>query len=247
MANSTGNWTILGIDPLAEELAAAARHVEAPSAMTVSTTPEGVPNGAIVTGAGLLTAQARSVVSPLYGFRVLEEAARAVQSGEAGNIYGFFGSNRLERGASPDNLRDQALVPLLAYALEIFHSTVERVMVRRASLLATNDAWFVTVRLADEILLTLEAMAVRPPGSGPQILVEITGSEQVLRVEPTRQSVVVEPIDAPVHALPWWEDEAERLLQHIAARPTEIRSAERLREVWSAIEQSLRSGSTVRV
>ncbi|CAN5700783.1 hypothetical protein BH23CHL2_BH23CHL2_10040 [soil metagenome] len=244
MAN-TGNWTILGNDGLAARLTEAARYLEAPAAMTVSTTPDDVPNGAIATGAALLSDRARSVVSPLYGFRVLEEAARAVQEGEAGNIYGFFGSYRLERGASPDELRDTALVPLLAYALEIFHSTVERVMVRRASLLACDDAWFVTIRLADETLLTLEAMAVRPTGAGPQILVEITGSEQVIRAEPTRQSVVVEPIDAPARALPWWEDEAERLLAYIAARPTEIRSAERLREVWSAIELSVSSGAAV--
>ena len=176
---------------------------------------------------------------------MLEEAARATRAGEAGKIYGFFGSYRLERGASPDELRDAALVPLLAYALEIFHSPVERVMVRRASLLASDDAWFVTLRLADETLLTLEAMAARPDGAGPQILVEITGSEQVLRAEPTRQSVIVERTDAPAQALPWWEDEAERLLTYIAARPTEIRSAERLWEVWDAVEQSLESGVAV--
>ena len=245
MANSTGNWMILGNDELAQHLTEAAAYIDAPVALSVSTDPDAVPSSAIATGAALLVDGARSVVSPLYGFRVLEEAARAVQAGEVGNTYGFFGSYRLERGTSPDELRGQALVPLLAYALEIFHSTVERVMVRQASLLATDDAWFVTLRLADETLLTLEVLAARPSGSGSQVLVEITGSEQVLRVEPTRQSVVVEPVDGPAKALPWWEDEAERLLQHIAARPTEIRSAERLREVWTAVEQSLGSGTAV--
>jgi predicted dehydrogenase len=118
-------------------------------------------------------------------------------------------------------------------------------MVRRASLLASDDAWFVTLRLADETLLTLEAMATRPAGAGPQVLIEITGSEQVLRVEPTRQSIVVERIDAPAQVHPWTEDEAERLLIYIANRPTEIRSGERLREAWSAIEQSLERGAVV--
>ena len=244
MAN-TGNWTTLGADGLAEQLNEAARYIEAPAALTISTDPDETPASAIATGAALLAEEARSAVSQLYGFRVFEEAARAVQSGEAGKIYGFFGSYRLERGASPDELRDDALVPLLAYALEIFHSTVERVMVRRASLLAPNDAWFVTLRLADETLLTLEAMAARPTGAGPQILVEITGSDQVLRAEPTRQSIIIERTDAPAQALPWWEDEAERLLTYIAARPTEIRSAERLREVWAAVEQSLDSGAAI--
>jgi hypothetical protein len=88
-------------------------------------------------------------------------------------------------------------------------------------------------------------MATRPAGAGPQVLVEITGSEQVLRAEPARQSVLLEPIDGPARALPWWEDEAERLLDIIAARPTEIRSAERLREVWAALEQSVESGAAV--
>lgn len=242
---NTGNWTICGADDLAEQLTEAARYIESVVARTVSTAPDDVPTGAIATGGALLSERARSVVSPLYGFRVLEEAARAVQSGEAGKIYGFFGSYRLERGSTPEELRDQALVPLLAYALEIFHSTVERVMVRRASLLTSDDAWFVTLRLADDTLLTLEAMATRPEGAGAQILVEITGSEQVLRVEPTRQSVVIERVDAPARALPWWEDEAERLLAYIAARPAEVRSAERLREVWAAVEQSIESGAAV--
>ena len=242
---STSNWTILGTNDLAEQLNEAARYIDAPAALTISTDPDETLAGAITTGAALLADEARSAVSQLYGFRVLDEAARAAQDGKAGKIYGFFGSYRLERGASPDELRDEALVPLLAYALEIFHSAVERVMVRRASLLAPDDAWFVTLRLADETLLTLEGMAARPTGAGPQILVEITGADQVLRAEPTRQSVIVERTDAPARALPWWEDEAERLLSYIAARPTEIRSAERLREVWAAVERSLDSGAAI--
>jgi predicted dehydrogenase len=242
MAN-TGNWTILGDERLAAMLTEAAKYIDAPSPMTVSTSPDDYPGGAVATGAALLADGARSVVSPLYGFRVLEEAARAVQAGEAGKIYGVFGSYRLERGASSDELRDQALVPLLAYTLEIFQSAVERVMVRQASLLASDDAWFVTIRLADETLLTLEVMATRSSGAGPQVLVEITGSEQVLRVEPTRQSVILERTDAPAQALPWWEDEAERLLAYIASRSPEIRSGERLREVWAAAEQSLESST----
>ena len=243
MAN--GAWKILGHDHFAGQLSAAARYVDAPGPLTVTTDPDDAPSGAIATGAALLAPGARSALSPLYGFRVLEEAARAVQAGEAGKIYGLFGSYRLERGTSPDALRDAALVPLLAYALEVFHSTVDRVMARRASLLAPDDAWFVTLRLADETLLTLEAMATRSPGAGPQVLVEITGSDQVLRAEPTRQAVILEPLDGPARALPWWEDEAERLLQVIANRPPEVRSAERLREVWSAVEQSVSSGAAV--
>jgi len=245
MANGTGNWTILGDDELAERLSEAARYVDAPVALTVTTDPESVPGGAIATGRALLAPAARSVLSPLYGFRVLEEVARAVRDGEVGKVYGLFGSYRLERGASPDTLREEALVPLLAYALDVFQSTVDRVMARRASLLTPDDAWFVTVRLADETLLTLEAMATRSPGAGPQVLVEITGSEQVLRAEPTRQAVILEPLEGPARALPWWEDEAERLLQIIASRPPEVRSAERLREAWAAIEQSVSSGAAV--
>jgi hypothetical protein len=241
----TGNWTILGDDEPAGQLREAARYIDAPGPLTVSTEADDLPHGAIATGPALLSESGRSVISLLYGFRVLEEAARSARSGEVGSIYGFFGSYRLERGATADELRDEALVPLLAYALDIFHSTVERVFVKRASLAAADDAWFVTLTLADETLLTLEAMATRPPGAGPQVLIEITGSERVVRAEPTRQSVVVEPLDGPARALPWWEDEAERLLAFIAERPTEIRSAERLREVWSAVEQSLESGAAV--
>ena len=71
MAN-TGNWTILGTSDLAEQLNEAARYIEAPTALTVSTDPDDVPANAITTGAALLADGARSAVSQLNGFRVLE-------------------------------------------------------------------------------------------------------------------------------------------------------------------------------
>lgn len=240
----TGAWTVLGSDGLADQLRQAAPYVEIESPLAITTDPNDIPGGAFATGSALLGDGAASVVSSLYGFRVLEDTARAVADGDVGAIYGCFGSYRLERGAFPDDC-DRALADLLAWVLDVFPANVARVHARRASLLAENDAWFVTLRLADDALVTLEVMATNASGSGNSLLVEITGSERVIRTEPTRQAVIVERIDAAERALPWWEDEAERMLQFIAARPPETGSGQRLREVWSAVEQSQETGNAV--
>lgn len=240
----TGSWTITGPDQLAADLGVVARYVDIPSPITVTTEVDGIRKADIGTGHGLLGDVSRPV-STLFGFRVLEDLAAAVRASTPGKVYGCFGSYRISRDASSDEVTHDALLPLLAYTLELFGSPITRIAARRASLFKPNDAWYVTIRLADEVLLTLEAMASTSPTASPEILVEITGSDQVLRAEPTRQAVTVEPLNAPPSQLAWWEIEAERLLRYIARSTDGALDPARLRQTWDAINHAAASDAPV--
>lgn len=241
---STGSWTITGPDQLAADLGEAARYVDIPSPISVTTEVDGITTADVGTGHGLLGDVSRPV-STLFGFRVLEDLADSVRASAPGKVYGCFGSYRVSRDAGSDEVTYDALLPLLAYTLEIFGSPVTRIAARRASLFKPDDAWYVTIRLADEVLLTLEAMAATSPSTSPEILVEVTGSDQVLRAEPTRQAVTVEPLNGPPARHPWWEIEAERLLHYIARPADGALDPARLRRTWDAIKDSAASGAPV--
>lgn len=237
MANDAFNWRIIGDDPLAGELRAASPYVPTPRELIVTTDPSNVPDGAVGTGRALLAEHTATVASPLIGLRALEHINYEVSSGDAGSLYGMFGSVRLPRGTPAGDV-DQALAELLAYAFEVFHSPVEHGFARRASLIADDDAWFVTFRLVSGVLLTLEVLATGSRGDSDEVTVEITGSERVLRAEPMRQSVRLLTDDGMSRRLFWMEDRAERLLQYIAGREPEVRSGERLRDAWNLVQES---------
>lgn len=241
---NTGSWTITGPDQLAADLGEAARYVDIPAPITVTTEIDGITKADVGAGQGVLGDVTRPV-SALFGFRVLEDLADAVRASAPGKVYGCFGSYRVSRDASAEEVTYDALLPLLAYTLELFGSPITRIAARRASLFKPDDAWYVTIRLADEVLLTLEAMACTNPSATPEILVEITGSDQVLRAEPTRQAVTVEPLAGPPAQHPWWEIEAERLL-HVIARPADgPLDPARLRRAWDAIKDAAASDNPV--
>jgi predicted dehydrogenase len=142
-----------------------------------------------------------------------------------------------------------ALLPAVATTLDLLAGDITRVWGRHASLFATQDAWFVTLRFADETIASIEALSATEPAQGRELLVEVTGSERVLRAEPLRQAVVVERLgSAPAHQ-PWWEDVAERYLQLVQRRAEEPHgnAGSRLRAVWSAIQRSAEAGEPVRL
>jgi hypothetical protein len=236
-------WNIPGDNPLAGWLRQAARVVPAAAPVTIATQAEHVTPDAFVLGPVALQQGERLL--PFYAaFEAVEEVKRALDAGAAGRIYGLFGSFRVERGMGAEALTSSALLPIVALALDLLPGEVTRVWAQRASLFAADDAWFVTLRLADETIVTLEALASNAPGSGRELLVELTGSDLVLRAEPMRQSVVVEPLDRPASVHPWWEDLPERYLQLLAARAAAPPdgSGPRLRDVWSAMLRSAESG-----
>lgn len=246
---SVGNWTILGDNRVAEALREAARFVDAPSAIALATQPGEIPTDAFAIGTAILSSSVERVVPYYSAFEAIEEIKRALDDGEAGSVYGCFTSFRTVRGASSDDVKHGALLPALAVTLDLLSSPAIRVHARRASLIADDDAWFVTLRLADETIVTIEALAVLDPDAGlsRDLLVEVTASERVLRAEPMRQAVVVETCGTAGTSYPWWEDLNERFLVLLAKRESmpHGNAGSRLRTVWAAVQQSAKNGQPV--
>ncbi|HYI16897.1 MAG TPA: hypothetical protein VEX37_15975 [Thermomicrobiales bacterium] len=244
-----GNWTIIGDNPIADSLREASRFVDTTTPITVATEPDDLPSDAFAIGPTILVTSVERVIPYYLAYEAIGEVKRALDAGEAGTVYGCFTSFRIARGSDSESVAHIALLSGLAVTLHLLSSPVTRVHSTRASLLGDNDAWFVTLRLADDTIVTLEALAVLDPHDvlGRDILIEVTGSERVLRAEPKRQSVVVESLGAPVKLHPWWEDLNERFLTLLAANATmpSTQAGSRLRAVWAGIQQSADSGQPV--
>lgn len=241
-------WTIVGESDIATHLRSATSYVEPPGSTTIVTNAETVPEGAIATERAMLIENAGVIIPHLLGFRVVEEVARAVQAGDVGQVYGCYGSFRVPRGSEPHEVEIEALLPLLALVLEIIDGDISSAWARRASLLEEGDAWFVTLNVGP-VIVTLEAMATadRPPHNSSELLIEVTGSDKVLRAEPMKQAVTIAPFDAPARAHGWWEDTGERFLHLVAnldERPMRG-SAARLQAVWTAVQESASTGQPV--
>lgn len=244
-----GNWTILGANSVADALRDTARFVDAPTPITITTQPGDVPDDAFAIGPAILMSSVERVVPYYSAFEAIEEVKRALDAGEAGRVYGCFTSFRVARGTPADDVALGALLPAVAVTLDLLPSPIVRVHARRASLLAANDAWFVTLRCVDETLATIEALAVLDPAAGltRDLLVEVTASDRVLRAEPMRQSVVVEPLGAAGTIHPWWEDLNERFLKLVANRSSTSHNSAgtRLRDIWGAVQASAENGEPI--
>jgi hypothetical protein len=242
-------WTILGDNPAAAALRTAAAFVDPPEPITLATEPGPVPDDAFAIGPAILSSSVERVAPYYSAFESVDEVKRALDSGEAGRVYGCFASFRVSRGVSGDDLSYSALLPVTAVVLDLLPQPVSRVHARRASLLSADDAWFVTLRFGDDTIATIEALAVLEPAAGlsRDLLLEITASDRVLRAEPMRQSVVVSPIGGPSVAHPWWEDLNERFLALVAKRSTDPHNnaGSRLRAVWAALQQSAQTGEPI--
>ena len=248
---SNQNWTIIGDNPIANSLREAARFVETASPITIATEPGDLPPDAFAIGRTVLVTPVERVVPFYRAYEAIEEIKRTLDAGDVGTVYGCFTSFRIARGNDSESVAYNALLPALAVTLDLLPSPVTRVHCTRASLLTDNDAWFVTLRLANDTIVTLEALAVLDAAEGPgrEALIEVTGSERVLRAEPNRQSVVVESLGSPARLHPWWEDLNERFLKLLAVHATmpPTRAGSRLRAAWAAIQQSAESGQPIDV
>ena len=248
MAN-TGNWTIIGDNPVAEALRETSRYVETATPITLATEPDDVPPDAFAIGPTILVTAVERVVPYYLAYEAIGEVKRALDAGEVGRVYGCFTSFRIARGHDGEAVAHNALLPALAVTLHLLPGPITRVHATRASLLAGDDAWFVTLRLADETIVTIEALAVLDPdgGLGRDMLIEVTCSDRVLRAEPQRQAVVVESLGTAARLHPWWEDLNERFLKLLAEQATTppTQAGSRLRAAWSAIQQSAASGQPV--
>jgi len=249
IVDSVGGWSILGNHRLADSLRDAARFVAAPFPITIATDPVDVPDDAFPIGPAVLFSNVERGVPYYCAFEAIEEITRTLAAGEAGQTYGCYTSFRISRGSTTDEVAYNCLLPALAVTLDLFASPAQRIHARRSSLLSTDDSWFVTIRLEDETILTIEALAVLDPAAtlDRDLLVEVTASDRVLRAEPMRQAVVVEPVGGVSIAFPWWENLSERFLKLVAERaalqhPT---AGSRLRNIWEAVQESAESGMPV--
>ncbi len=232
-------WTITGTDDLATKLRDAATVIPVSRPITIATEINADTGESTGTGPAILDPQAHRLISTFFGFRVLEDVARRVESGDVGLIYGVYGSVRVP----PDEKSklELTLADTLAYIMEATSQPVERVMTYRRSLVQNDDAYFATLRLSDSTIVTLEVML----GDSSETLIEVTGSVAVLRAEPHRQSVRLSRNDGPETSLPWHEDEAERLLGYVASSLDTGIAGDRFRQVWNAILESIESGRAI--
>ncbi len=245
MSGNAG-WTILGDTGLARLLRQAARYIDTDHSLTIATEAGDAPTDAIGVGPGVYASSIRHVVPYFTAFEAIEEIQRAIDSGEVGRVYGCYASMRIPRGSSPDALVAGAVGPILAVCRDLLPAPVTRVWASRASLFAEHDAWFITLKLADEVIVTIEALAAAG-ASARELLVEVTGSDRVLRAEPTTQGIRVEPLGGEAMVWPWWEDLAERFLALVDRRAAAGRwiDGDDLRAVWDAAQRSAESGQAI--
>jgi hypothetical protein len=187
-------------------------------------------------------------VSPLRGFVALEAFRADVRNGAAGKPYGIFGAHRVRQGRT--DLFESVGISLLHYAFELFDEPLVRVQTTRASLFGTaDDSWFIIARGERDLLVTLE-FAASLAASAPtpeQILFEATGSDAMLRVEPTRQVVMVSSRDGATHDVAWWPDLAPVFVD-AAVQTTDIHEPGRelaFLDFVAAVRQSAESGQPV--
>jgi hypothetical protein len=238
------SWNIVGDNPVAAALRSAATTVDITRPITILTEPGEAENGAFGIGPAILATDVEHVV-PYYGaFEAVEEVRNAIVSGEAGRLYGIYASMRIPRGSSADLVAFTAALPIVGLVLDLLPGRVTRAWAQRASLVAENDAWFITLRCDDEVIATIEAMAVIDGTPTREMLNEVTASDKVLRAKPTDQAVVVERVGAAPTTHPWWEDMPERFLKLVARRADDApdNAGSRLRAVWTAIQKSAATG-----
>ena len=241
------NWTILGANPLAEALRAAAPFRPAPRPLTVVT--EGAVRSAddFVLGPAVFASDNERYVPWHAAYEAVEAVKSALDAGDVGRRYGCFASFRLPRSERAEQVMFEALAPVVGTALDLLDTAPRRIWAARMSLLRPDDAWFATLTLVDETIVTLEALAVTDPAQGPELLIEVTGSHRVLRAEPLRQAVVVERVGSAPSVYPWLEDQAQRCLALLIRRSSQPagNAGTRLRATWDAILRSAAIGEPV--
>lgn len=244
--SQSGEWMILGDTSIANLLRHATGYVNADQPITITTDAGDAPVGAIGVGPSVYASTVQHVVPYFNAFEAIDDVQRAIAGGSVGKVYGCYASMRVPRGTSPDALVAGAVGPILAVCRDLLPQPVARVWARRAALFAPDDAWFITLRLADETIVTIEALA-SGAASSREILIEVTGSERVLRAEPTAQGIRVEPLAREPMIWPWWEDLAERFLALVNRRAATQQwlNGDDLRAVWQAAHRSAVSGEPV--
>jgi hypothetical protein len=152
------------------------------------------------------------LMSSLHGLPTMARLRVDCQAGRYGRRYGVYAARRLPRNFG-DDVR-HALADLVVYVSSLIDSQLERIQVTRSDQNGT-PAWFILARFNDETIATIEVGAMLPDAESPEgeLLVEVTGSDAVLRAEPERQSIFVFG-NAGVQRQSWYAEPSEYLLRY---------------------------------
>ena len=243
------NLNLIGSDPLAEAIRGLPHPPPFAEPRTLVTSGTRIPAGAVACGMAMLSPEAEDILPEYLSFNVLNDVRAMIAAGELGQLYGGFASHRIENFTTDELLRELGLLPALALMLALVPGDIVRVWSTAARLLTADepDAWFVHLRYADDALVTIEVLAVNDLEVGDELTVEITGSEQVVRVEPMRQAVWVEQWQEPANRRLWWELPAERLCRLLAEGQVVRGGGPRVRQIWDAVMESARTGQPVSI
>jgi hypothetical protein len=149
-----------------------------------------------------------NLISSLHGRPTMARLHEDCQSAAFGRLYGVFAAHRLPRNFAAEC--DAALQDLIVYVCSIIDSSLVRL-----SVTAAEGATFAITRFADDTIATIEVGALLPESADPngELLVEVTGSDAVLRAEPERQAVIINGKDG-FERQSWYDGPAEWLLNH---------------------------------
>lgn len=162
--------------------------------------------------AGAIVDGRLKLMSRLHSLPAMARLWADCRAGRYGRLYGVYAAHRLPRNYSSD--LDSSVSDLIVYITSLIDSPLERIQVTKADH-GDVAAWFILARFADQTIATLEVGALLPDADEPngELLVEVTGSDAVLRAEPERQSVVVNG-PGGVQMQAWYAEPSGPLLQH---------------------------------
>lgn len=197
-----------------------------------------------------MVVQAGSVVqvSPLLGFGAITEMLWQAREGALGQPYGVFASYRVSQPVA-DPFGDLG-VSLLAVVADLLDGPIARAQVTKAALHGKDpDAWFVIAKTQSGLIATIEFGRLLSTNSSleQQLIVEATGSERVLRAEPTRQAVTIKMSNGRTRESGWWAPLATGFFQSVLSAVKQPDSAreDRLLSLVAAVRQAEKSGQPV--
>lgn len=156
-------------------------------------------------------------ISRLHGLPTLARLQKDALSGAIGRRYGVFAAHRVPANFAGD--LGEMVDDLITCCCTLIDAPLTRVSATRSDLGTPATAgWFILARFADDTIATIEVAAVLPESEDPngELLIEVTGSDAVLRAAPEQQGVVVNSSSG--HQRSAWYADPSGFLLHAANR-----------------------------
>jgi hypothetical protein len=160
----------------------------------------------------ILDGQLRQM-SRLHGLPTIARLQSDVHSGAPGRRYGVFAAHRIPANFADD--LEEVVDELITCTCSLIDAPVTRISATRSDLgTSTTAGWFILARFADDTIATIEAAAVLPESDDPsgELLIEVTGSNAVLRAAPEQQGVVVNTASGGFRSS-WYAEPSEFLMR----------------------------------